>query len=483
MRPHPPSPTRSPSLYAARPARAARAARAARPERPERRSRGVVTRLAAVFVAACATASLVGSAAGQIVPRGPEFRVNDQTSNSQFLGHVDSNRSGAFAVTWTDDTNIKVRVYETNGTPRTPEMLVNTTTFGTQNESQVAIAEDGRFVVTWTDYNAADGELLGVLAQRFDAGGNKVGGEFFVNETTAGSQWECMVDFDDENDMFFAWVDSIPGDGSNAGIFCRVMSWTLNPLIGEFLVNDDDILQAQVNPTLRADPDGKFVIAWQSRNPGDGSFDRVLARRFSAGGTPLWPSRQVNISTSGQQTHPSVASAPNGDFAVVFTDFGGTADGDQGAVVLRIFDRFGNPYTGEIVVNQTTAGSQGIGDVAWNDEAIVVAWNDYSGADGSGAGVYARSFDRSGSPLGPERLVNQYTPGNQLDADVAMTEDGDVLIIWEEENGTDGDGSGIYGRLWLQPPLAPLPAGSLATWIALGFVLLAAGWFLGRRGA
>ncbi len=420
------------------------------------------------------------TAFGQIVPRGNEFRINDQTSNSQFLAQVDVNRSGRFAVTWTDDTNIKVRAYGSDGLPRTPEILVNTTTIGTQNESQVAIAEDGRMIVTWTDYNAADGELLGVLAQRFDATGAKVGGEFFVNETTAGSQWECMVDFDENNDMIFAWVDSIPGDGSNAGIFCRVMSWELDTLVSEFLVNDDDILQAQVNPTLSVDPSGRFVVAWQSRNPADGSFDRVLARRFGSGGTALWPSRQVNISSFGQQTHPNVASNANGDFAVVFTDFGGTADGDQGAVVLRIFDRFGDPYTGEIIVNETTSGSQGIGDVAWNDEAIVVAWNDYTDGDGSGAGIFARSFDRSGTPLGPERQINQHTPGNQLDADLAMSPDGDVLIIWEEQDGTDGDRSGIYGRMWFQPSLAPLPAGSLGTWIVLGLLLLAIGWRFGR---
>ena len=108
------------------------------------------------------------------VKLGGQFPVHTQTNNDQFLPHVDYNASGEFACTWTDDTNIKVRVFHPSGSPKTPELLANTTVIGTQNESQVAIGADGRTVVIWTDYNDADGELLGVLAQRFDPNGNKV---------------------------------------------------------------------------------------------------------------------------------------------------------------------------------------------------------------------------------------------------------------------------------------------------------------------
>ncbi len=413
---------------------------------------------------------------------GGEFRINDQINNNQFLPHVDWNESGEFAVTWTDDTNIKVRIYNANGTPKTAELLANTTTFGTQNESQVAIANDGRFIVIWTDYNAADGELLGVLAQRFHPDGTKVGGEFFINETLAGSQWECMVDFTAANRMVFAWVDSIPGDGSNAGIFARIFEWNATPITGEFLVNDDNIPMAQVNPSLRADPNGEFVIAWQSRNPDDGSNDRVLVRRYDASGNPLWPSLQVNVTVTGPQEAPSVVSRLDGTFAVVYTDFGGTGDGNGGAVLFRIFDRNGTPLTGEIIANETTVGTQAIGRASWDGEnALFVVWNDYSALDGSGTGVYGRAFDLDGTPLGPEILINSVTNGNQLDSDVSMTGDGSILVIWEDQSGQDGDGSGIYGqRLFLtQPAIVPV---SSPIWLALtALALLVAGGLARRR--
>lgn len=412
---------------------------------------------------------------------GGEFRVNDQTSNSQFLPHVDWNENGEFAVTWTDDTNIKVRIYNSDGSSKTPEILANTTTFGTQNESQVAIGSDGRFIVIWTDYNAADGELLGVLAQRFHPDGTKLGGEFFINETLAGSQWECMVDFTAGNRMVFAWVDSIPGDGSNAGIFARIFNWDSTPVTGEFLVNDDNIPMAQVNPSLRADPNGEFVIAWQSRNPDDGSNDRVLVRRYDAAGNPLWPSRQVNVSVVGPQEAPSVVSRLDGTFAVVYTDFGGTGDGNGGGVLLRIFDRNGNPLTGEIIANETTVGTQAIGRASWDGEnALFVVWNDYAGLDGSGAGVFGRAFDLNGVPLGPEIQINTFTDDNQLDCDVSMTGDGSILVIWEDQSGRDGDRSGIYGqRLVLtQPAVVPVSSAMMLVLTALALALAGA---LARR--
>lgn len=412
---------------------------------------------------------------------GGQFPVNLQTNNNQFLPHVDYNENGEFACTWTDDTNVKVRVFNADGSAKTSDLLANTTTLGTQNESQVAIGADGRFVVLWTDYNGADGELLGVFAQRYDGAGNRVGGEFIVNQTTMGSQWECMVDFDASYNMVFAWVDSIPGDGSNAGIFARVFRWDTTPLTNEFLVNDDDIQKAQVNPSLWVDSDGSFVVAWQSRNGNDGSFDRVLVRRFTAAGTPLWPSQQVNQTTIGPQNHPSVVSRDDGTFVVVFTDSGGTGDGDSGAVFFRIYDVDGNALTNEIRANMTTAGSQAIGEAAWDGaNVIVIAWTDYSGIDGSASGIYWRAFTLEGAALGAEARANTSTENNQIDADIAMNTDGAITIIWEDQSGLDGDGSGIFGQRYFFSATV-VPGTSFWSQALLVLALLAAGTWIARR--
>jgi len=435
---------------------------------------GIRTLLAVFAFASCALAGIPP------VPLGGEFLVNQQTNLNQYQPIVVTNASGEFAVVWTDDTNIKARVFNADGTPKIPEVLANTSTFGTQNEPQIALADSGRFVVVWSDYAALDGDYLGVIAQRFDPFGQKAGPEFIVNEVTVGSQWEPMVGLDPEENIVFLWVDSIPGNGSNAGVFGRIFDPQGNPLTGQFLVNDS-ILQAQVNPSLSVQPDGSFTVAWQDRAPIDGSFGRIVARRFDRFGNPLFPGVQVNATWQGDQSHPSVAARPDGSFVVAWTDWGG-ADGSGGGILFRFFDGAGNPVSGEFQANQTIAGDQAIPEVAWDGASIlVVAWTDYAGSDGSGGGVYRRSFDLSGAALEDEAIVSETTLGDQKDIDVAMSPSGLVAFAWEDASGLDGNGSGIFARRYFAGDPDPVPATGPSAQLAAAALLALAGTLLLAR--
>jgi FG-GAP-like repeat len=89
-------------------------------------------------------------------------------------------REGGFVVVWTDPdgpsaTDIRASLLDSVANPLVNNILVNTTTAGEQNEASVVALADGGFLVTWEDDNANR-----VLAQRFDAAGNKIGTEFTV---------------------------------------------------------------------------------------------------------------------------------------------------------------------------------------------------------------------------------------------------------------------------------------------------------------
>lgn len=432
---------------------------------------------AGLWAAASLLALTSPGRAASPVPVGPEFQVPVVTAGDQFLPAIHFNSLGEFAVTWTDSTNIKARVYDASGAARTSELLCNTTVIGNQNESQIAISDSGRFVVCWTDYNGADGEALGVLAQQFARGGTRIGPEFIVNEVTQGSQWEAMVDYAADDSFVCVWVDSIPGDGSNAGIFGRIFDRDGTPRTGQFQVNDF-IVAAQINPSLVVCPDGSFVVAWQDRSGQDGSLSRIMARRFDPEGNPLFPDRQVNVTFAGDQTHPSVVARPDGSFTVVYTDRGG-GDGDGWGVFFRSFDAQGNPASPELRANETTAGSQGLGEAGWDDglSTLFIAWTDFDGLDGSGDGIFARAFDLDGTPAGPEFRVNTLTAGNQTDADVRMSTTGAIAVVWEDQSGADGDGKGIFGQRF--QTATAVPAGN--PWILFAALLLAASVLLARR--
>jgi hypothetical protein len=59
-----------------------------------------------------------------------------------------------------------------------PETQVNTTDRGTQFQSEITALHDGGYVVVWTDISLTYNSLgEAIVGQRYDAAGNKVGGD------------------------------------------------------------------------------------------------------------------------------------------------------------------------------------------------------------------------------------------------------------------------------------------------------------------
>ena len=88
----------------------------------------------------------------------------------------------------------------------------------------------------------------------------------------------------------------------------------------EFQVNTYTT-SSQRFPSVAADADGDFVVAWESSGQ-DGSSFGVFARRFSSAGAPLTSEFQVNTYTTSFQSAPSVAADADGDFVVAWQSYG-----------------------------------------------------------------------------------------------------------------------------------------------------------------
>jgi hypothetical protein len=73
-------------------------------------------------------------------------------------------------------------------------------------------------------------------------------------------------------------------------------------------------------------------------------------------------------------------------------------------------------------------------------------WRDDNGNDGSGYGVFGRSFDAASGSFGEVFLVTTVTSGNQYEPDVAMFADGSFVVVWRDDNGLDGSGTATFGR-------------------------------------
>jgi CSLREA domain-containing protein len=108
------------------------------------------------------------------------------------------------------------------------------------------------------------------------------------------------------------------------------------------------------------------------------------------------------------------------------------------------------PQGGETLVNATTSGSQqpmmGTKSVAMDANGnYIVVWQDGSGADGSGIGIYGQRYNAAGTAQGAQFRVNTYTAGDQEWPEVAMDASGNFVVVWQSQ-GQDGSNLGVYAR-------------------------------------
>ncbi|QDU82538.1 Beta-propeller repeat protein [Polystyrenella longa] len=234
------------------------------------------------------------------------------------------------------------------------------------------------------------------------------------------------------------WSDE--GDGDGAGVFAQLYRADGSKVGGPFIVStttDED----QINPSAAMQADGSFMIAWQSdSDPGAGVNWEIHAQRYLASGLLDGGEIAINSELASNQSLADVVYLANGHFVVTWT---GKGPGDANGIFARIFDASGNPQGPEFLVNGTTAGAQ-VNPSLTADRAggFAAVWH----GDGTGDsnGVFFRRFDQLGTALSSEVRVNQTVAGVQQTASVTQTNNDDFIVAWSGE-GT-GDSNGIFTR-------------------------------------
>jgi hypothetical protein len=141
---------------------------------------------------------------------------------------------------------------------------------------------------------------------------------------------------------------------------------------------------------------------------------------------------------TGSQFDPRTAAAPNGNFVTVWED---DRDGNGvGQIYARAFDKDGNALFSETVVNSVATGQQRRPAVAMDDQGnFVVVWEDDQDDNGSYQ-IFARGFNANGTERFHDRAVNTVSTGQQMHPDVGMDATGNFVVVWED----DRDGNNYY---------------------------------------
>jgi hypothetical protein len=254
-------------------------------------------------------------------PLGGEFLVNTYTNNDQIAPSVAVAPDGSFVITWQSSGQdgsgwgVYAQRYDSNGNRLSGEFRVNTYTQDDQKAPSVAMAADGSFVITWQSHNESGSGHWGIYAQRYDSTGAAVGGEFHVNTWEQDDQMAPKVGMAGDGSFVVTW-QSHNQDGAGWGVYAQRYDASGNPLGGEFQVNtytQDD----QMAPSIAMAADGNFVIAWQSHNQ-DGNGWGVYAQRYDNTGVARGGEFRVNTTTNNDQMTPSAAMAADGRFFITW---------------------------------------------------------------------------------------------------------------------------------------------------------------------
>jgi hypothetical protein len=384
-------------------------------------------------------------AAQALVPFGEEFRVNTYSTGTQLDPAVAMNGTGQFIVVWYGPSEgglgILGQRFDAGGAPAGPEFRVNTYTTGSQDSPAVAIDDIGDFIVVWRSVGQ-DGDLGGIYGQLYNAVGAPQGNEFRVNFYTANAQDAPSVSNDSTGSFIVTWTGSSQVLLSlDQNVVARRYTSKGVAVGTEFLVNS--YTTGGQSASAIAAAGSTFVVVFSGATPADHDGG-IGAQRYDATAGPLGGELAINSYTSGSQTTPSVSVDAHGDFLVTWVSAG--LDDDLGGVSAQRFSNAGVPRGSEFRVNSVTTNTQTRPRTAVDaGGTFVVVWHSY--ATGS-SDVVARTMKNGGALQGGDVAVNAFTTGIQAVPDVAGGPAGSFVVVWRSDNQASAtSGTDIYARL------------------------------------
>ena len=329
------------------------------------------------------------------------FRVNVQGANDQENARVALLKNGGAAFVWQGGLKGFQHVYARFLSPSntwltTTDMVVSVPVDNFQINPAVAVLNNSNVVVVWgSSDEAGSNSMQDVYGQMFSADGQKIGGEFLVNQFTSYNQRAPAIAALAGGGFVVAWVSeqqrtAAASLGNNSALTPMAAIGSLRPSVdiyarlytsggapagNEFLVNSNSSPCA--SPAVAAGVDGGFLAVWGARDLVNfyNGWD-IYARSFTGAGAGGAMGR-VNTSVAGDQYAPRVGVIGT-DFLVVWTSLG--QDGSREGVFGQFLNGGGAVVGGEFRVNTTTAGPQ-MQQAVGSDGAsqFVVVWTSYTG--------------------------------------------------------------------------------------------------------
>lgn len=363
-----------------------------------------------------------------------DMTVQAGDKGNQFLPSIAMAPNGDFAVAWMDSSEystgtyqIVAREFEISGRPKFPSIKVNSQIGSSNQNPDITIGTEGQFVVVWENDNG-NGD--------FDikmAGYNTDGTEYFdkqtVNSLTTGNQFDPSIAIAEDGTFIVVWEDDADNNGKSE-IFIAGFHSDGSKRFNDTRVNTQSGGN-QKNPDIVMRSDGDGIIVWESDNEADDLF-QVTAVGIDINGIERFSELTVNAITIGQHTNPSVDMNADGSFVVTWED---DSDGNEFyQIYVAGFNYIGNKQFGNITVNAIPGGQQLQPSIAMSEIGdFIVTFQDDN--DGNGYyQIFASEFNADGlRKTDNDFTVNENGGGQQFNPVIAMKDINSYVILWEDD--------------------------------------------------
>lgn len=241
---------------------------------------------------------------------------------------------------------------------------------------------------------------------------------------------------------YLVWQDNSVTD---LGLRIRAarMNTALSPVDGPIIVSSaakSKTAGNQEKPQVALLSDGGAAIVWQGGKPGK---QQIFARFVSAEGLLVKKDIRISRNTKNNQSDPAVTVLNDGSILIVWSS--SRQDGDMDGIFGQRLSATGSKVGNEFQINQFTANNQRSPAVAaLANGGFVVCWVSELQRGPSSIDIYARSFDANG--VGTDEFpVDQTVVNACANPTVVGTPDGGFAVAWSQNSDvglTVGSGTG-----------------------------------------
>jgi hypothetical protein len=248
-------------------------------------------------------------------PLGDQFRVNALADARYYTPAICIGSDNSFVITWEEYFNgtgyqgIYAQRFNAAGAKIG---ITNFEVYGggpVRTTPDIDITDNGNFVIVYKKWAGGSSDY-DIAGQRYDSSGTKLGAEFWVN-TTINTQSNPRVSMAAASGLFVvAWQTFADG----WDICAQRYNAAGTALGGQFLVNTKTAYW-QMNPDVACDRDGNFTVVWQSYDQPDDPITEdygIVAKSYNSAGVATTGDYVVNNPGLahrgiGNQENPSVS--------------------------------------------------------------------------------------------------------------------------------------------------------------------------------